>query len=550
MAIGTFSTVLAQGNEPEAPQEEQLQFDLYSSGTGTFTYADGVLTSDGYGEHKAILQNFSSKTLDVSFTLSPKNQYSPLNGGLYIFASGEGNAQDQIDAYNVNIDMAAEAGYYNAYIYHFLDGTYANFVASTIALVFDGEVEVRVIVDQKYINVYLEGSDIPTMTKKISSAPAKDGLKVGFRSQHVPQTFSDITVSDVPKAPEVPTVKVLMIGNSYAQDTMTYAHEIAKADGVNMVCGVLYYGGCTVKQHVNFIAQNKDVYKYFKNGGTYGEKVTFWDVLHDEDWDYITIQTGQGQQGVKETFYPYLPELISIVENDMPSAEIGLFQSWAVPQCFEGTGNSRLSAYNDNSETMYQQIIKTFTELQAENGVRFVVPSAEGLHRINGTGVCDNSALETSFFRDSTAHVNEKGRYMLGAMIYQTITGRTCIGNTFVPIGYTYGGDRAPDATVRQFIQNVVDNLFTEENPAYFTLNTFKEEVTLTAIFAQGAKTTYTVGEYFDYSNLKVYAVYSDGEKVETPYYNIDLMRPLTQEDTVVTIKYQDKTTAVRITVA
>ena len=537
----------AQQNNTEGAQVEQsqLDFDLYTSGNASFIYEEGNLISNVNGEQKAILKDFTSRTLDVSFTISPTSNDGIINGGIYLFASQVTPVQDGIDAINVQVERQLNSNYYKVFIFEFTNGTFTRAISNTIPLAYENnQVKVRVTVNEDNINVYLDGSDIPSITKKITSN-AHNGMQFGFRSQVASQIFSDISISNEVNSPENKTVKVLMVGNSYAQDTMTYAHEIAKADGINMVCGVLYYGGCTIKQHVEFIKGNEAVYTYFKNGGTDRTQATFFDVLYDEDWDYVTIQTGKGEQGLKETFYPYLPWLIALVENRLPSVEIGLFESWAVPKCYEGTGNSRLSHYNDNSQQMYESIISTFKDLKQENGVNFVVPSAEAFYRMDQTDICDNSVFETSFFRDNTAHANEKGRYMLGLTMYKAITGRTVEGNGFVPMGSTYGADAGVTAEDIKVIQQVVEGLFEDYN----STNAIPTVVTLDSIEVVNAKTQYKAGNYFDYNSIDVYAIYSDGSKIKVDCWVGNLFHRLTSEDSQVVITYQDKSAIIDISV-
>ncbi len=522
------------------------RFEQFYSGKLPFMQDENTLFSNADGELKAVLKDFASNTFDASFTLSPISDMGKINAGLYFNASDPSNAIDGIDALNVQVEKNADSNFYTVNVFRFDNGSYIGSVSNTINLRYNGQsVSVRAISDGETLNVYLDGSDVPTITKKLKTV-AKTGLSVGLRSMFTAQRISDFTVTDTPSAPVTPTVKVLMVGNSYAQDTMTYAHEIAASLGVNMVCGVMFYGGCTVEQHWNFLTENRSVYTYFKNGGTDRTAANFDSILFDEDWDYITIQTGTGNQGLKETFYPYLPKLIAYIENNVPAAEIGLFESWAVPSCYEGTGNSRLSKYDDDSEKMYNAIIRTFTELQAENGVKFVVPSAEGLHRINDTNVCNNDTFATSFFRDSTAHVNEKGRYLLGLTIFKAVTGRSVLGVDYLPIGYSYGADPGIDGNTAQVVREVVNGLFGDR---YIPASTPEEKVTLRAVYLESAKTDYAVGDYFDYSSVRLYADYSDGTRKAINYFNIDVMRPLTANDKEVTVTYRGKIAKVYITV-
>lgn len=541
-----FLTAFISVKKVNASESEEEVFDFYSSSSESMTYENGVLTTSSNAEQKAIYTSTAGRTFDISFVIAPTAENGAINGGLYFFADKPSNSVDGITALNVNVDKKANERYYKVYIYEFTDGKYSGAVSNTIPLLFDKSVKVRVIVDEVDICVYLDGDSVPSITKKIASTD-KAGTKIGFRGYLASQTISDIKISTDAEQLKAPTVKVLMIGNSYAEDCMTYTHEIARADGINMVCGVLYYGGCTVRQHSEFIEKGSKVYTYFKNGGTDRSGVDFYDVLYDEEWDYITIQTGNGEQGLESTFYPYLPKLIALIENKLPAVEIGLFESWALPECYQGTGNSRLLKYDDSSQKMYENIVLTFNNLKNDNGIRFVVPSAEGFYRVNKTDVCDNSVASTSFFRDNIGHANESGRYMLGLEMYKTITGKDILGNKFVPGGLTYGTTSGPNGNVRGVIQEVVDKLFDD----YESVNHFYEEKEpqLERIEVYNAKTQYTAGEYFDYGNMIVKAFFDDGSEKEVTYYTINVLRKLDVVDTEVIVKYRDKTATVSIKV-
>lgn len=541
-----FLTAFISVKKVNASESEEEVFDFYSSSSESMTYENDVLTTSSNAEQKAIYTSTAGRTFDISFVIAPTAENGAINGGLYFFADKPSNSVDGITALNVNVDKKANERYYKVYIYEFTDGKYSGAVSNTIPLLFDKSVKVRVIVDEVDICVYLNGDSVPSITKKIASTD-KAGTKIGFRGYLASQTISDIKISTDAEQLKAPTVKVLMIGNSYAEDCMTYTHEIARADGINMVCGVLYYGGCTVRQHSEFIEKGSKVYTYFKNGGTDRSGVDFYDVLYDEEWDYVTIQTGNGEQGLESTFYPYLPKLIALIENKLPAVEIGLFESWALPECYQGTGNSRLLKYDDSSQKMYENIVLTFNNLKNDNGIRFVVPSAEGFYCVNKTDVCDNSVASTSFFRDNIGHANESGRYMLGLEMYKTITGKDVLGNKFVPGGLTYGTTSGPNGNVRGVIQEVVDKLFDD----YESVNHFYEEKEpqLERIEVYNAKTQYTAGEYFDYGNMIVKAFFGDGSEKEVTYYTINILRKLDVVDTEVIVKYRDKTATVSIKV-
>lgn len=90
------------------------------------------------------------------------------------------------------------------------------------------------------------------------------------------------------------TIKILAIGNSFSEDaTESYLCNLAKSDGIKLIVGNMYIGGCSLKSHWNNALENKKLYSYRKI--TNGVKITvenqtLLDAIKDEDWDYITFQ--------------------------------------------------------------------------------------------------------------------------------------------------------------------------------------------------------------------------------------------------------------------
>ena len=58
-------------------------------------------------------------------------------------------------------------------------------------------------------------------------------------------------------------IKILTIGNSFSEDAVEqHLHDIAKADGVKVIIGNMYIGGCSLERHLNNAKDNKAAYKY------------------------------------------------------------------------------------------------------------------------------------------------------------------------------------------------------------------------------------------------------------------------------------------------
>ena len=59
-------------------------------------------------------------------------------------------------------------------------------------------------------------------------------------------------------------VKILSIGNSFSQDAVEqYLHEIAAADGRQVIIGNMYIGGCSLAKHLVNAKENSDILHLF-----------------------------------------------------------------------------------------------------------------------------------------------------------------------------------------------------------------------------------------------------------------------------------------------
>ena len=129
-------------------------------------------------------------------------------------------------------------------------------------------------------------------------------------------------------------LKVLAIGNSFSVDAVEQnLWEIAAADGVELIIGNMYIGGCPLEKHWNNASSDKPAYKYRKIVA--GQKTEYPETsldtaLSDEQWDVVTFQQNSPNSGFYETFSPYLEKLIEYVKLRTPKGVRLMFhQTWA-----------------------------------------------------------------------------------------------------------------------------------------------------------------------------------------------------------------------------
>lgn len=119
-----------------------------------------------------------------------------------------------------------------------------------------------------------------------------------------PAQSTTVSTELQPESPK--SLKVLAIGNSFSVDAMTYLYQVAKAEGVDeVVLGNFFVGGCSLKQHADFMRSGEPAYRYDKcTDGTWVETpgTTLLTGLLDEQWDVITMQQASHDSGVVNTF--------------------------------------------------------------------------------------------------------------------------------------------------------------------------------------------------------------------------------------------------------
>ncbi|MDD4921873.1 MAG: DUF4886 domain-containing protein [Bacteroidales bacterium] len=226
------------------------------------------------------------------------------------------------------------------------------------------------------------------------------------------------------------TIKILAIGNSFSDDAAeSYVDDLAKADGVNVIIGNMYIGGCSLEKHWNNANGNLPAYSYRKitdGVKTVLAKQTLEDAIKDEDWDYITVQQVSGSSGIYDTFFPYLSNLLQYVKALATNKNVkyAFHQTWAYAA---NSTHADFVKYNNDQMQMYHAIVGTVNKASAQVGIDIIIPAGTAIQ--NGR----SSMLGDVFNRDGY-HLNFGiGRYTAACTWYETLLGRPVIGLSFAP---------------------------------------------------------------------------------------------------------------------
>ena len=229
------------------------------------------------------------------------------------------------------------------------------------------------------------------------------------------------------------SIKVLSIGHSFSVDVMgTYLYQMLEQAGYeDITIGYLYYPGCQLSRHWEYISTNTNGHERYGKNET-GSWVTTSspyaiDVLRDEDWDYVTLQVSPDYVGgdipssgfgAGKVEYSYLPLMIDWIQENALNANVDIkfHQIWAYS---EGCDLWSYTYHNFDQMTMYNNIIDATQQYVATNeDITGIIPC--------GTAVQNGRALLGDIFNMPDAstggsdgyHLNELYGDFLGSLTW------------------------------------------------------------------------------------------------------------------------------------
>ncbi len=246
------------------------------------------------------------------------------------------------------------------------------------------------------------------------------------------------------------TVRILAIGNSFSQDAIEQnLYELAKADGIPVIIGNAYIGGCSLERHVNNSRSGEGIYAYRKIGADgikrETKKVSLPDIIADEKWDYVSLQQSSPLSGQYDTYVKSLPELYGYVKSRVPEkAKFILHQTWAYSK---DSGHKGFANYNRDQMEMYNAIVDANRKAAKLVSIKIIVPSGTAVQNARTSIIGDNMT------RDGY-HLDLKwGRYTAACTWYEKIFGNVT-DNPYAPEGvsdeYKAISQKAAHAAVRR----------------------------------------------------------------------------------------------------
>lgn len=225
------------------------------------------------------------------------------------------------------------------------------------------------------------------------------------------------------------TKKILVVGNSFSFDAaLQELLPIVQAAGDDIVLGFPYKGGTTLELHTNYITGNQQIYNYYKikDGkmtSTGGNSRKFdANIITDEDWDIVIIQTDHNYSGAYSHYFPYLDNLITYLKTYLTNknAKFYLYMTWAYQN-----GSAKLEELINKG--LYTGQMDQYTKI-IDCASRAAVQSGIGEENIipGGTAVQNGrtSYIGDDYNRDGY-HMNlSHGRYTVALTWYEKSSGK------------------------------------------------------------------------------------------------------------------------------
>ena len=271
-------------------------------------------------------------------------------------------------------------------------------------------------------------------------------------------------------------VKLLTIGNSFADSAFKFLPKVAESAGDKVIMDRANIGGCPLDKHWKLVEKSEQdpaVKPSYR-------KYTLRDKLEAQKWDFVTIHLSWKP----ESYMPYAKNLQEDVKKYAPQAELVIQQTWAYR--FD---DNRLKSWKMSQREMFDKLVDAYDQAAAGLGIR-LIPTGEAVQLARETQPVkyveyDREALKSLKYPDplpseagsfavgmswgsrknkatgeneryiynDPAHLNDRGRYLQACVWYGFFFDKPTSEIKFVPEGIT----EEDAAFLRATAQKVLD---------------------------------------------------------------------------------------------
>lgn len=213
-------------------------------------------------------------------------------------------------------------------------------------------------------------------------------------------------------------IRVLCIGNSFSWDAVEQELvPLCEQKKVQVEIHNLYYGGCSLQQHAQFMLRDTAVYSHRictnAQPRVVRDTISLKQALRDGQYDYISFQQASHESGIRSSYEPWLTMLIDTVCAYQPSAKLCWMHTWAYSQDAKHPAFPR---YHSNQQEMYDSI-QACLSIPILNHQLHLIPCGKAIQLARTTKLGDTMC------RDGY-HLNYTyGRYTAACVWYELLSG-------------------------------------------------------------------------------------------------------------------------------
>ena len=215
-------------------------------------------------------------------------------------------------------------------------------------------------------------------------------------------------------------IRILCIGNSFSWDAVEQELvPLCAEQGVEVEIHNLYYGGCSLQQHAQFLLRDTAAYSHRvctnAEPRVIKDTITLRQALMDGTYDYISLQQASHDSGIRDSYEPWLSMLIDTVRAYQPNAQLCWMQTWAYSQDATHPAYPR---YHCDQREMWDSIQSCTRFVHHTHSTLHLIPCGDAIQRAR------NTKLGDTMCRDGY-HLNYVyGRYTAACVWYEMIAGK------------------------------------------------------------------------------------------------------------------------------
>ena len=252
-----------------------------------------------------------------------------------------------------------------------------------------------------------------------------------------PATTTEPVVTQPPE--EAKVLKVLTLGHSLGNDANHMLSLVAGAEGfTDLEVGYLYYSGCRLSQHINFMNEDSKVYTLYRSSAEKPnvapqetKNVTMKDALRADYWDIIIMQDGVFEIADENCYTNGNRQTVQNFVNEYklnPTAYFAWNMTWVPPvdNDLRNTSSEQNRAnykkwyepYGHDRATMYNAVCKAVeNNILTDDTIKFVIPSGTVMENAL------SSYLEEKDIHRDYVHASNMARVMVSYLWYCKLAG-------------------------------------------------------------------------------------------------------------------------------